>query len=52
MGHCRLGLGRWYARIGRVADADEHLRAGLALFGELDMRFWATQTETALARLR
>ena len=52
MGHCRLGLGRWYARIGRAADADEHLRAGLALFRELDMRFWATQTEAALARLR
>ena len=52
MGHCRLGLGRWYARIGRAADAEEHLRAGLALFRQLDMRFWATQTGTALARLR
>ncbi len=52
MAHSRLGLGRWYAHVGRRADAEPHLHAARALFGELDMRFWATQAESTLAGLR
>jgi tetratricopeptide (TPR) repeat protein len=51
MAHSRLGLGRWYARVGRRADAEPHLHAAVALFGELEMRFWATQAESALTSL-
>jgi transcriptional regulator with AAA-type ATPase domain/tetratricopeptide (TPR) repeat protein/class 3 adenylate cyclase len=51
IGHAQLGLGRWCARFGPRADAELHLRAAVSLFGELGMRFWATQAETALASL-
>jgi len=50
--HARLGLGRWYGRVGQRADAEEHLRAAAALFGELEMRSWAAQAQTALDNLR
>jgi len=52
MAHGRLGLGRWFARAGQRQDAEAHLRAAAALFGELEMRFWAAQAESALAALR
>jgi transcriptional regulator with AAA-type ATPase domain/tetratricopeptide (TPR) repeat protein len=52
MAHARLGLGRWYTHVGRRADAEPHLHAAVVLFGELQMRFWATQAESALARLQ
>jgi transcriptional regulator with AAA-type ATPase domain/tetratricopeptide (TPR) repeat protein len=52
MAHGRLGLGRWFARAGRRQDAETHLRGAAALFGELEMRFWAGQAESALAGLR
>jgi tetratricopeptide (TPR) repeat protein len=52
MAHSRLGLGRWLARAGRRPDAEAHLRGAAALFGELEMRFWAAQAESALEGLR
>lgn len=52
MAHSRLGLGRSLARAGRRPDAETHLRAAAALFGELEMRFWAAQAESALDSLR
>ena len=51
MAHARLGVGRWQVRAGRRADAEPHLRAAVALFGELDMRFWAAQVQSELDRL-
>ena len=52
MAHARFGLGRWLARAGRRPDAETHLRAAAAFFGELGMRFWAAQVDAALADLR
>jgi tetratricopeptide (TPR) repeat protein len=52
MAHSHLGVGRWLARAGRRQDAETHLRAAAALFGELEMRFWAAQAESALEGLR
>jgi tetratricopeptide (TPR) repeat protein len=52
MAHSRLGLGRWLARAGRRPDAEAHLRGAAALFGELEMRFWAAQAESVLEGLR
>ena len=50
--HGRLGLGRWYRRAGRPADAEGHLRAAAGLFAGLEMRSWAAQAESALESLR
>ncbi|MGH7345439.1 MAG: ATP-binding protein, partial [Candidatus Rokuibacteriota bacterium] len=50
--HARLGLGRWHRRAEQRADAEGHLRAAAALFGELQMRSWAAQTEATLENLR
>jgi len=50
--HSRLGLGRWFQRAGNRMDAEAHMRAASALFGELGMRLWVAQAESALESLR
>ncbi|PYN75335.1 MAG: hypothetical protein DMD96_28495 [Candidatus Rokuibacteriota bacterium] len=50
--HSRLGLGLCHRRASRRPDAEEHLRAAAVLFGELGMRRWLAQAETALESLR
>ena len=50
--HSRLGLGRWFQRAGNRMDAEAHMRAAIALFGELGMRLWVAQAESALESLR
>jgi transcriptional regulator with AAA-type ATPase domain/tetratricopeptide (TPR) repeat protein len=50
--HSRLGLGRGHQRAGRRPEAQEHLAAAVALYGELGMRLWLGPAETALANLR
>jgi DNA-binding NtrC family response regulator/tetratricopeptide (TPR) repeat protein len=50
--HGRLGLGRWFRRAGKRADAEAHMRAAAQLYGELGMRFWVSQAESALETLR
>jgi tetratricopeptide (TPR) repeat protein len=50
--HSRLGLGRWFRRAGKRAEAEVHMRAAMALFGELGMRLWVAQAESALESLR
>src|SRR5882724_6020079 len=50
--HSRLGLGRWFQRAGSRMDAEAHMRAAIALFGELGMRLWVAQAESALESLR
>ena len=50
--HSRLGFGRWFRRTGKRADAEAHMRAAVALFGELGMRLWVAQAESALESLR
>ena len=43
--HCHLGLGKLYRRIGKRRQAEEHLRLALAMYREMDMRFWPEQAE-------
>jgi hypothetical protein len=46
--HCHLGLGKLYARAGRRPEAREHLATALAMYREMDMRFWLPQAEAEL----
>jgi tetratricopeptide (TPR) repeat protein len=49
--HCRLGLGRLYALIGRSGEARSELAAAVALLRMLGMTRWHDEAEAILARL-
>jgi tetratricopeptide (TPR) repeat protein len=49
--HCRLGLGRCYRRVQNRADAKAQLDAAVALYREMDMRYWLDKAESELASL-
>jgi tetratricopeptide (TPR) repeat protein len=51
LAHCRLGLGLVAARTGDGASAREHLGAAVAMYGGMDMPFWAGAAEAELSRL-
>ena len=46
--HCRLGLGKLYRRIGKQAEAQEHLETAAAMYREMDMGFWLERAEAEL----
>ena len=48
--HCRLGMGKLYARAGQTDRAAAELHHALDLFAEMDMVFWMHHAEDALAR--
>ena len=48
--HCHLGLGTFYARIGRREQARTALTAAIDLYRAMDMTFWLPQAEAALAQ--
>ena len=48
--HCHLGLGSHYAKIGRREQARAELSAAIELFRAMEMPFWLTQAEAALAQ--
>ena len=50
--HCRRGLGKLYATIGRRAEARTELSAAIELYRAMDMTFWLPQAEMMLAQLR
>jgi class 3 adenylate cyclase/tetratricopeptide (TPR) repeat protein len=50
--HCRLGLGRLYRRIDRVADARAELSAAITLLNELRMALWLPEARADLAKAR
>jgi class 3 adenylate cyclase/tetratricopeptide (TPR) repeat protein len=43
--HCHLGLSRLRIPVGQCADAREHLNQAMALYREMDMRFWLGHAE-------
>jgi tetratricopeptide (TPR) repeat protein len=43
--HCHFGLGKLYRRTGDPAKAEEHLGTAMAMYREMDMRFWLEQAE-------
>jgi tetratricopeptide (TPR) repeat protein len=49
--HCHLGLGTLYAKADRPAQARAELSAAIDLYLAMDMTFWRSQAEAALAQL-
>ena len=49
--HCHLGLGKLYRRTGRREEAQEYLTTAIAMYREMDMRFWLEQAEAELRKL-
>ena len=49
--HCHLGLGKLYARTGKREQAREHLHTAMAMYREMDMRFWLEQAEAEIRGL-
>ena len=48
--HCHLGLGTLYLKTGRLESARADLSAAIALYRAMDMTFWLSQAEAALAQ--
>lgn len=48
---CHLGLGALYARTGRREQSEGYLATALAMFHEMEMRYWIEKTEGALKEL-
>jgi class 3 adenylate cyclase/tetratricopeptide (TPR) repeat protein len=49
--HCHLGLGRLYGQTGRGEPACAELSVAITLYRAMDMTFWLTQAEAALANV-
>jgi tetratricopeptide (TPR) repeat protein len=49
--HCHRGLGTLYAQTGRAEQARTALSAAIALYRSMDMTFWLSQVEVALAQV-
>jgi tetratricopeptide (TPR) repeat protein len=49
--HCHLGLGTLYARTGRRQPARAELSAAMTLYRAMDMTFWCSRAEAALAQV-
>src|SRR6266850_1353382 len=49
--HSDLGLGTFYATIGRRAEARTELSAAIALYQSMEMTFWLPQSEMMLAQV-
>jgi hypothetical protein len=43
--HCRFALGKLHRCSGKRHAADEHLRAAIAMYRKMNMRFWLQQAE-------
>jgi len=46
--HCYQGLGMLYAATGQRAQAHAALSTAIALYRDMEMRFWLPQAEAAL----
>jgi hypothetical protein len=51
MAHCHLGVGTLYTEAGQREQASSELSMALALYRALDMTFWLSRAEAALARM-
>jgi predicted RNA polymerase sigma factor len=51
LAHCHLGLGKLYRRTGKRVQAQEHLATAMAMYREMDMRFWLEQAEAEMKEL-
>jgi class 3 adenylate cyclase/tetratricopeptide (TPR) repeat protein len=48
--HCHLGLGKLYRRTGKQQEAQDYLRAAIAMCGEMEMRFWLEQAQAVMTQ--
>ena len=48
---CHFGLGKLYGNRGLRVEAREHFAIAIAMYREMDMRFWLEQAESALNAL-
>lgn len=51
LGHCKLGLGTLYTKIGRREQAQAELTTAMALFCAMEMTFWLPEAEATLAQV-
>jgi tetratricopeptide (TPR) repeat protein len=51
LAHCHLGLGMLYAKIGQPEQARVELSSATELYHAMDMSFWLTDAEAALAQV-
>jgi hypothetical protein len=49
--HCHLGLGTLYATIGHREQASAALATAIGLYRAMEMTFWLSQAEAALAQI-
>jgi tetratricopeptide (TPR) repeat protein len=49
--HCHLGLGRLYNKLEQWEQAHAELSTAIELYRAMEMTFWLTQAEAALARI-
>jgi len=52
LAHCYLGLGTLYARTGQREQARAELSTAIDLYRAMDMTFWLSQAEAALAEVK
>jgi tetratricopeptide (TPR) repeat protein len=48
--HCHLGLGTWYAKLGRREQTHAALSTAIELYRIMEMVFWLTRAEVALVQ--
>jgi tetratricopeptide (TPR) repeat protein len=51
IGHCHVGLGKLYRRIGSRQQAEEHLTTATAMMREMEMGLWLENAEVELKTL-
>jgi len=49
--HCHLGLGKLHRRTGKRDQARKHLTTAMAMYREMDMRFWLEQAVAEMKEL-
>jgi hypothetical protein len=49
--HCHLGLGTLYTRLDQQEQAYTELSIAIDLYRAMDMTYWLSQAEAALAQL-
>ena len=49
--HCHLGLARLHRTTGNSVGAREHVATAMAMYRDLDMRFWLEEAETLAASM-
>jgi hypothetical protein len=49
--HCHVSLGKFYRRTAQREQAQDHFTAAMAMYREMDMRFWLEKAERETGEL-